>query len=220
MPRGVNSTQTFCNTVAEYTEELVECPYNIAHQLRPDRLVRHLVICRRECLSSPSSPGYKRALSIKICPYNSTHHIQRADLEHHLTLCKSALLFKQEKEMLEEGKYVGNKSEVDLDEATGVSTAKAESDEEDWDKEMEGLNLGTYCPMEKVVKENMLFNAQGRNKSTRRDIRSMQRLGDKEGLAQALNGSEEGSYPGEGHIPVGMSQDVLVKKKKKKNKKK
>ena len=50
---------------------LVGCPYNVSHQLRPDRLV----ICRKETLSSPTSPGYRRALGIKIYPYNSAHHI-------------------------------------------------------------------------------------------------------------------------------------------------
>ena len=68
MPRG---TQTFCNTVPEFREDLVGCPYNVSHQLRPDRLV----ICRKETLSPPTSPGYRRALGIKIYPYNSAHHI-------------------------------------------------------------------------------------------------------------------------------------------------
>lgn len=205
MPRG---TQTFCNTVPEFKEELVGCPYNISHQLRPDRLVRHLVICRKESLSSPTSPGYKRALGIKICPYNSAHHIHRADMEHHLTLCASALQFKQEL-------VVPGKEHIKLT-VVHHTTAAADSDEEDWDKEMKGLNLGTYNPMEKVVKENLPVNAHLMNKSERRDLRSMQRLGDWEGVGQVVNGGGGGLGNGIGHLPVGMSASIVKKKKNKK----
>jgi len=204
MPRG---SQTFCNTVPEFREELVGCPYNISHQLRPDRLVRHLVICRKETLSSPTSPGYKRALGIKICPYNSAHHIHRADMEHHLTLCASALQFKQE--------LVVPDKEHEKPPAEHTPGA-ADSDEEDWDREMKGLNLGTYNPMEKVVKENLPVNAHLMNKSGRRDLRSMQRLGDWEGVGQVVNGGGGGIGYGIGHLPVGMSVSCAKKKKNKK----
>jgi len=210
MPRG---TQTFCNTVPEFREELVGCPYNVSHQLRPDRLVRHLVICRKETLSSPTSPGYRRALGIKICPYNSAHHIHRADMEHHLTLCASAIHFKQEL-VLPDKEVVPVKEHKKL--PVEHTTGAADSDEEDWDKEMEGLNLGTYNPMEKVVKENLPVNAHLINKSGRRDLRSMQRLGDWEGVNQVVNGGG-GVGNGSSHLPVGMSASSL--KKKKNNKK-
>eukprot|EP00092_Neocalanus_flemingeri_P012160 GFUD01013111.1.p1 GENE.GFUD01013111.1~~GFUD01013111.1.p1 ORF type:complete len:219 (+),score=73.21 GFUD01013111.1:258-914(+) len=217
MPRGVNSTQTFHNTVTEFTEELVACPYNMAHQLRPARLVRHLVICRRESLSFTTNPAYKRALAIRICSYNSSHHIHRADMEHHLTLCSGAMQFRQEQEHMVKNSEVREQKPEIVKKKIAV-TAAADSDDEDWDKEMEGLNLGTYNPMEKVVQENLLFNAKGMNKSGRQNIRSMQRLGDKEGLSQVVNGhnNEKGSSNGAGYLPVGMSECPVKKKGNKK----
>ena len=117
--------------------------------------------------------------------------------------------------MLENSRNIEQKP--DSDEKKPAAAANG-SDEEDWDKEMEGLNLGTYNPMEKVVKENIPFNAQGRNKSGRRDIRSMQRLGDKEGLNHVVNSYEEVSSVSNGasYIPVGMSECSVKKGKNKK----
>ena len=137
--------------------------------------------------------------------------IIRSDLEHHLTLCSSAILFKQQ----EERKPVKEHKPADN------TAALADSDEEDWDREMEGLNLGTYNPMEKVVKGNIPVNAHLMNKSGRRDLRSMQRMGDLAGVAQVVNGYDEGGpSQGSGHLPVGMSETVVKKKKNKKKKKK
>ena len=132
----------------------------------------------------------------------------RADMEHHLTLCASALQFKQEL-------VVPGKEHIKLT-VVHHTTAAADSDEEDWDKEMKGLNLGTYNPMEKVVKENLPVNAHLMNKSERRDLRSMQRLGDWEGVGQVVNGGGGGLGNGIGHLPVGMSASIVKKKKNKK----
>lgn len=209
MPRGATSNQTFRNTAPEFREELVGCPYNMAHQLRPDRLVRHLVICRKESLSSPTSQGYKTAQSIKICPYNSAHHVHRADMEHHLAQCASARQFREQE-----------LRELPVRDIQKHVASTAESDDEDWDKEMEGLNLGTYNPMDKVVKDNIPVNAHLLSKAGRRDLRSMQRMGNWEGVSQLVNvNAEDRAVPVSGHVPVGMSCQASSTQKNRKKKK-
>ena len=210
MPGGLSSSQTFRNTVPQFEEELVTCPYNMAHQLRPDRLVRHLVICRKESLSSSTSPSYKIALAIKICPYNASHHVHKADMEYHLMQCSSAMLGKEQGVL---------KDDEEPKKSVNTAVAFEDSDEEDWDKEMKGLNLGTYNPMDKVVKNNIPVNVGNTllNKSGRRDLRSLQRLGDKDGVAQLVNGHDSAeTSTGAGYLPVGMNQTSSGKKKKKK----
>merc|ERR1711862_728694 len=89
---------------------------------------------------------------------------------------------------------------------------------------IEGLNLGTYNPMVKVVKNNIPvnFNANLINKSGRRDLRSLQRIGDKDGVRQLVNEGgygPSGSGQEVGHLLVGMIASPLGQKKKKKKKK-
>ena len=57
--------------------KLVTCPYNRAHQIRPERIHYHLVKCAKQ---HPEA-------DLVICPYNATHHVQPADEHVHLLKC-------------------------------------------------------------------------------------------------------------------------------------
>ena len=144
--------------------------------------------------------------------------IFRADMEYHLTQCSGALKKKggenvralEDIEPKKTVKKTGNFAAFNID-----------TDDEDWDKEMEGLNLGTYNPMVKVVENNIPvnFNANLINKSGRRDLRSLQRIGDKDGVGQLVNEGgygHSGSGPEVSRLPVGMIASPLGQKKKKK----
>ena len=85
-------SQTFSNRVEEFKEELLVCPYDNAHKIIPDRLVKHLVKCRTSSLKHQ----YKTAINIKICEYNSSHHVHKADMEDHLKQCSSAQNYQHE----------------------------------------------------------------------------------------------------------------------------
>lgn len=50
-------------------EDLVECPYNRAHQILRSRIQTHLVRCRK------SHPD----IHLEICPFNSTHLMKKED---------------------------------------------------------------------------------------------------------------------------------------------
>ena len=91
MPGTMKYSQTFSNRVEEFKEELVDCPYDNAHKIIPDRLVKHLVKCRTSLKHQ-----YKTAINIKICEYNSSHHVHKADMEDHLKQCPSAKYYHKE----------------------------------------------------------------------------------------------------------------------------
>ena len=90
-------------------------------------------------------------------------------------------------------------------------------EEEDWEKEMEGKQVLSYDPMKKVLERNFAVNSACKSEGERRDIRAMQRLGDKEGLSYLLadggaGGEAEGkkgkrkkrSSKSKAALPVGM----------------
>ncbi len=49
--------------------DLVTCPYNRCHQIRPDRIQYHLVKCSKQ---HPEA-------DMVVCPYNASHHVKREE---------------------------------------------------------------------------------------------------------------------------------------------
>ena len=62
-----------------------------------------------------------------------------------------------------------------------------EDDEEDWDKEMEGVDLKSYDPMKKVLDMNLPINTKCMGKRDGREVRSLQRLGDRQELEDCFS---------------------------------
>ena len=80
--------------------------------------------------------------------------------------------------------------------------AVEDEDEEDWDKEMEGVNLTSYDPMKKVLEMNLPINTKCMGKREGREVRSLQRLGDREALDGCFT---EGQKKKKNSVkPVGM----------------
>ena len=92
MPGTKQHCQTFSNSVVEFREDLVDCPYDNAHKIIPGRLVKHLVKCR----SSSLKTQYKSAINIKICQYDSSHHVHKSQMDEHLKQCPSAQYYQNE----------------------------------------------------------------------------------------------------------------------------
>ena len=141
---------------------------------------------------------------MKICPYNSSHHINKKEMDQHIQICPSAAQFKDSN--LDD--FANLKVTETKKESSSVAIPKtSEDDEEDWDKEMAGVEWTSYDPMKKVLENNFAVNPKCRNQSERRDIRAMQRIGDKEGLNYLLaNGDCSFSVvSGKKQLPVGMS---------------
>ena len=142
---------------------------------------------------------------MKICPYNSSHHIHKKEMDQHIQICPSAAQHRDS--------YLDDFANLKVTESKKESSAAtftktSEDEEEDWDKEMIGVQWTSYDPMKKVLEKNFAVNPKCRNQTERRDIRAMQRVGDKEGLAYYLlaDGDSNSSVgPGKKHLPIGMS---------------
>jgi len=58
-------------------DNLIECPYNRAHQIRPERMQYHLIKCRKQFPEK----------ALVICPFNATHHMSKHEERNHMLNC-------------------------------------------------------------------------------------------------------------------------------------
>ncbi|XP_078506426.1 uncharacterized protein LOC144764805 [Lissotriton helveticus] len=61
------------------SEDLLQCPYDKNHLIRPSRFPYHLVKCRE------SNP--KAAKDVATCPYNARHRVPKQELQLHISNC-------------------------------------------------------------------------------------------------------------------------------------
>lgn len=57
--------------------DLISCPYNVSHQIRPERIQYHLMKCKEQ----------HPEISLVICPFNAIHHIRKSEHVEHLQNC-------------------------------------------------------------------------------------------------------------------------------------
>ena len=144
-------------------------------------------------------------------------------MELHLTECNDALLQRDSNKVYETERMNLKLNILDEVVRTEIQTPSVyneeEEEEEDWEKEIEGLNLNSYDPMKKIVSGNIPVNAHLMNKSTKRDLRYSQRIGDVDTLSQIIDANAK-NMPNEAKValPIGMCITDQVKKKKKKKK--
>eukprot|EP00090_Calanus_glacialis_P044985 TRINITY_DN8095_c0_g1_i7.p1 TRINITY_DN8095_c0_g1~~TRINITY_DN8095_c0_g1_i7.p1 ORF type:complete len:212 (-),score=62.41 TRINITY_DN8095_c0_g1_i7:146-781(-) len=172
MPRGTGP-QTFKNTTKEELgDDLEVCPYNKSHMIRPERMQRHLILCRKDVLSKPNHPFHKAAKDLERCPYDANHHIPKAEMDNHILECPSKREMKpkvptavpswRKSVVTDKSEAANNMVEENWDDAA----------EDDWDNPQPGYN-----PQAKILNSNkpILYNVPGLNKSEKREFRARQR---------------------------------------------
>ena len=120
-----------------FREKKLTCPYDRNHQILPERMQRHLVLCRRQ------HPN----MNLKICKFNSSHHIAPDKWEHHLTVCRDrtdefvmqhAYNQAQKSAPAPAAQPAAPSSAPPVAKASAAAAAVSNPDEEDWEAEMEG----------------------------------------------------------------------------------
>ena len=85
------ASQIYKNTTEEWSEKLLQCPYDPVHQIRPERFSLHLIKCRKALENHPTSPYYHKINEFKICRWNQKHHIPKAEIAQHEKECSDNL---------------------------------------------------------------------------------------------------------------------------------
>ena len=126
------------------------CPYNKSHMIRPERMQRHLILCRKDVLSKPDNPFHKAAKDLERCPYDANHHIPSAEMDSHITDCPSK---REMKPKVATAVPSWRKSVVtDKSEAANEKAAENWDDDaavDDWDTPQAGYN-----PQAKILNSN------------------------------------------------------------------
>ena len=117
--------------------------------IRPERMQRHLIICRKDVLSKPNHPSHKAAKELERCPFDANHHIPKAEMESHIEECPSK---RDMRPAAPTAVPSWRKSVVTVKSEAATATATENWDdgaEDDWDNPQPGYN-----PQAKILNSN------------------------------------------------------------------
>lgn len=138
-------------------ETTVTCPYNPSHQITKDKLIKHLVKCKR---SYPDA-------DVKVCSFNASHHVPTKDLKEHEKNCPDAQRFMSYQLQYKVRKFPQPVS------SNRVIISPA-SDEEDWEKE--ATVKESYNPYKMTASKQVLRKIEGATESERREFRDKEKV--------------------------------------------
>ncbi|XP_037882798.1 gametocyte-specific factor 1 homolog [Glossina fuscipes] len=134
------------------SEELLQCPYDKAHQILESRMQVHLGRCRRNHAAVPKV----------LCPFNVTHILNKPELEFHVRSCPDRKTFE---------------NFCNIDKAPTKAGKPPPVPEyqcpENWDEEP---RVNTYNPREYVSEAPILRSLNGAKPSDRKKFRQEERL--------------------------------------------
>lgn len=162
--------QTFRNSKPVFEEVKQQCPYDPAHWIAPDVMLKHLVRCERSLLNQPTSPYYARAKDLKKCRWSALHRIPSKDLRDHELNCPDSKSFLKNRNDEKDESVVSTAPKPFVPNSViTVPIIPVCGDEENWDDDPgEG---GGYDPQLKVETDaSLIYNKQGMSKAQRRDF--------------------------------------------------
>ncbi|XP_055712715.1 gametocyte-specific factor 1 homolog [Phlebotomus papatasi] len=145
---------------------IVECPYNKAHQIENGRRFQtHLIKCRREYEKC-------RTLNKVQCPFNATHLINEPERQHHVENCPDRVI-------VDKFRMPVVDSVQALQRADNIKMIPQNplDDEEDWDND---APTQAYDPQKYCEANNIIRQCHGMQPSERKAFRKQEhlRLGD------------------------------------------
>ncbi|KAG6464435.1 hypothetical protein O3G_MSEX014507 [Manduca sexta] len=127
--------------------QLMTCPYQMAHQVEHYRMHIHLQKCRKQ------HPNCKKVS----CPFDATHVINDVELDFHVTVCPKRI-------MLDSQIYI---TDDDYRPAVELSAPPVIQSEENWDDEV----TTTYIPDPSKKGPHIITKIRGATRSERRKAR-------------------------------------------------
>ncbi|KAL9695441.1 hypothetical protein quinque_014726 [Culex quinquefasciatus] len=170
-------------TTMSLVEDLLFCPYNRAHRIRPDAMPKHLYKCRR---NHPKT-------RLVICPFNTIHHVSGPELNAHIAECPDRAAFELYKYCITDGSRQSHTPTAqepeliynnepprrsltpesgfgDSEEATGRSL---QDDDECWDESaVPAYNPHAYCKSANVIRKATNMKQKSRELRMMMDARS------------------------------------------------
>lgn len=136
--------------------ELLQCPYEQSHLIRPERMQVHLIKCEKQ------HPKIK----LQKCLFNYTHHIKPEEFQEHLRTCKDRILvesciYVQEGEASKPPPF-----QPPVEEPYTAEQLAAAWGEENWDD----MDEKPYDPQQYCRENNIIQKARMMTKSERREF--------------------------------------------------
>lgn len=135
-----------CDLSMQGYEDIVECPYNRAHQIMSFRMQTHLYKCRK---------NHKDLKFVK-CPFNETHDLPEPELKYHKTVCPDRETFDRYKYCI---RTTAATFVAEQDHATEEPRASygmdGDADEESWDQygKVKAYNPRAYASRHAVIRK-------------------------------------------------------------------
>ncbi|XP_055586300.1 gametocyte-specific factor 1 homolog [Uranotaenia lowii] len=127
-------------------EDLVECPYNKAHQIMKFRMQTHLYKCRK---------NHKHLKYVR-CPFNETHDIPELELKIHTEICPDRESFDRYKYCISTtASSIAPEVACAAEALTNSGYDPQEDDEESWETcpKVRAYNPSAYASKHNVIRK-------------------------------------------------------------------
>ncbi|XP_053691073.1 gametocyte-specific factor 1 homolog [Sabethes cyaneus] len=145
-------------------EDIVECPYNRAHQIMSFRMQTHLFKCRK---------NHKDLKYVK-CPFNETHDMPEQELKFHSSVCPDRETFDRYKYCISTSAATFAPEVAASAQATTEYTynPKDDIDEESWET---GCKVRPYNPAAYARRSNVIRRCTGMAPSEKKAFKEAER---------------------------------------------
>jgi len=133
-------------------DDLVTCPYNIAHTIQRRRFDNHLMKCEKQY----------PLMKLETCFFNTTHRIKQGEMEIHLRTCSDKAKHDAQALHIKVQTVTMTKAEIEDHKSDN------EDDEEDWGK---SCAMSGYDPNANIAQKNVLRTLQNATPSERKAFR-------------------------------------------------
>ncbi|RNA30384.1 gametocyte-specific factor 1-like [Brachionus plicatilis] len=132
-------------------EDLITCPFDPNHKIRPSRFENHVIKCRK----------HYGNIGIEMCPFNAKHIMTRLQIRNHIMVCPDRTRLVYEASLIETHRKNLENTEDDLDSIiTNETTSTYQNpfgEEENWDNHVNPVDINQ--PRRLNVNSNLTYSS-------------------------------------------------------------